>query len=126
MAGLKLHIIDRRFTIHKLDQQDPIPITITKSPVYWLARTEDELSIVCESSIDVPGSEKNEGWSCIKISGPLAFDLTGILSGIALVLASASISIFALSTFNTDYILVKSGQLEMARKVLTDKNYHFE
>jgi hypothetical protein len=71
-------------------------------------------------------SEKSEsGWSCIKIAGVLDFSLTGVLANISSVLAEAEISIFAISTYDTDYILVKSEKLQPARKVLLVSGYTF-
>ena len=71
-------------------------------------------------------SERSETeWSCIKFIGPLDFSLTGIIAEISAVLAKAEISIFAISTFDTDYILVKSVELEAAKKVLQQAGYTF-
>jgi hypothetical protein len=66
------------------------------------------------------------GWSCIQILGPLDFSLTGILADISSVLAKAEISIFAISTFDTDYILVKSEKLQAAKKALQQAEYRFK
>ena len=84
------------------------------------------MSVVCSSSV-ILNSEKSEtGWSCIKVIGPLDFSLTGILSDISVILAKAKISIFAISTFDTDYILVKSEKLQAAKKVLKQAKYAFK
>jgi len=75
----------------------------------------------------LPGSNISEtGWSCIKVLGPLDFSLTGILADISAVLAKASVSIFAISTFDTDYVLVKSEKLPVARNALQKAGYTFE
>ena len=66
------------------------------------------------------------GWSCLKIAGPLDFSLTGILADISTVLAEAEISIFAISTFDTDYILVKSEKLPYAKAALLASGYTFK
>ena len=67
----------------------------------------------------------DDGWSCLKVIGPLDFSLTGILADITVVLAKAGISIFAISTFNTDYIMLKSASLENAKKVLRMAEHTF-
>jgi len=64
------------------------------------------------------GWEAEIGWRCLKVLGPLDFSLTGILASLAVPLAEASVSIFAMSTYNTDYILVREGDLEKAKQVL--------
>lgn len=86
--------------------------------------TEDELSVVCDSNnvpSDVIASE--EGWRGFKIVGELDFALVGILSRISTLLADEGISIFALSTYNTDYILIKEIALDNAITTLTNNNY---
>jgi hypothetical protein len=81
---------------------------------------------VCEQK-NVPGDVKVESdWRAIKVSGPLDFALTGILASIANPLAAAKISIFAISTFDTDYVLVKSSKLDQAKRCLVDGGFRFE
>ena len=84
--------------------------------VIWGAlRTRDELSIVIPSDrVPEPltGAKVETGWACLHVKGPLVFELVGIMSSITVPLAKAGISIFALSTYDTDYILVKKDQLE--------------
>ena len=83
-----------------------------------LTRTADELSIVCAEE-RVPGDVQAErGWRAFKVLGPLDFALTGILAGLAAPLAEAGISLFALSTYDTDYILVRAADLERALAAL--------
>ena len=122
---LKLDILDGSFSIHRLSPNDEIPDHLFQSPFYSVTRTNEELSIVCSSSIHL-GSERSEtGWSCMRILGPLDFSLVGILANISSVLAKAEISIFAISAFDTDYILVKSEKLQAARRALQQAGYTF-
>jgi hypothetical protein len=83
-----------------------------------ITRTRDELSIVCESSRIPAGIDAEFGWRCIKVDGPLDFSLVGVLSSLAEPLARAGIPIFAISTFDTDYVLVKTANLEGAMAAL--------
>ncbi len=78
------------------------------SGFYSITNTRDEYSIVCEQNIVPSEVTANHGWRAFKVDGVLDFSLTGILYQLAKPLAEANISIFAISTFNTDYILVKS------------------
>jgi len=105
---LKLSILEDLFTIHRFPSDHEIPKQIYKSQFYSISKTENELSIVCSSSILLDSESSETGWSCIKVLGPLDFSLTGILADISAVLAKSEVSIFAISTFDTDYILVKS------------------
>ena len=79
-----------------------------------VTRTPDELSVICDAK-EVPEEVQAErGWRCLRVAGTLEFHLTGILASLASPLAEAGISIFALSTFDTDYLLVKEDVLELA------------
>ena len=83
---------------------------VTETPICGMLRTKDELSVVLPSEnipTDLKDVKTEGGWGCLKIEGPLDFALVGILSSISEPLAAAEISIFALSTYDTDYILVK-------------------
>jgi hypothetical protein len=122
---LQLSILENFFTIHRFPPNHKIPNQVYESEFYSISKTEDELSIVCSSSTQL-NSEKTEiGWSAIKIMGPLDFSLTGVLAKISAVLAEAEISIFAVSTFDTDYILVKSDKLPVAKESLLASGYTF-
>lgn len=92
----------------------------------FTARTDEEFSLVCPTEI-VPKNtlSRVDGWRAMRIVGQLDFSLVGILSRIASILADEKISIFAISTFNTDYILVKSDTLEKAVLSLTSRGYMF-
>ena len=89
-------------------------------------KTENELSLVCSEVIEVQSLQSSKGWKCIKVAGPLDFNLTGILTGISDILAKANISIFAISTFDTDYLLVRTQDLSSARTKLRQAGYKFK
>jgi len=126
MPKLTLKILENQLTIYKFKPTETIPPAVFGSKFYCVVRTDEELSIVCDSSIELVGSERNGGWSCLKVLGPLDFSLSGVLSGISSVMASSSISIFAISTFDTDYILVKFEELENAVRALREAGYEVE
>jgi hypothetical protein len=123
---LKLSILEDLFTFHRFPPDHKIPKKIYESQFYSISKTEDELSIVCSSSILLDSESSETGWSCIKVLGPLDFSLTGILADISAVLAKAEVSIFAISTFDTDYILVKSEKLPVANEALQKAGYTFK
>ena len=125
-ANLVLSVLFETFTIHKLPPDASIPEEILKSTYYRVSKTENELSLVCSEVIEVQSLQSSKGWKCIKVKGPLDFNLTGILAGISDILAQANISIFAISTFDTDYILVRSQDLSSARTQLKKAGYKFE
>jgi hypothetical protein len=115
---MKLQILENSFAVCRLEPNSIIPNWALASPFFSLSRTEAELSVVCEESL-VPIEIRSEtGWRILKVVGTLDFSLTGILASIANPLAEAKISIFSISTFDTDYVLVKDVSLDLACKVL--------
>lgn len=101
----------------------PIPAIVLVQPFWSLTRTAEELSIVLPEEVDLPGAVVEGGWRALQVAGVLDFSLTGILAGISGVLAQANISMFALSTYNTDYILVRAEKLEAAVAALQQAGY---
>ena len=92
--------------------------------LYFIGRTDEELSLVCPTkSVPENTNERDDGWRGFRIQGILDFSLIGILSKISAILADNKIGIFAVSTFNTDYILVKEENFDKALKVLADAGY---
>lgn len=104
--------------IVRLDVSCDIPLWATSQNFFSITKTHEELSIVCPENCVPPDVKVEKGWGCFKVEGPLDFGLTGILSSLTKPLAQAQISIFALSTFDTDYIMVKKENLEKAKTVL--------
>lgn len=91
---------------------------------FFISRTDEELSLVCRTE-DVPerALERDDGWRGFRIEGVLDFSLIGILSKLSAVLAENGIGIFAVSTFNTDYILVKEENFDRTMDVLAAAGY---
>ena len=90
----------------------------------FIARTDEEISLVCETGKAPADTEAREdGWAGFRVEGTLEFSLTGILSGITGILAENGISIFAVSTYNTDYILVKKYNAGNAAAALAAAGY---
>ena len=125
-VNLVLSVLSDTFTIHKLSLDASIPKEIMKSNYCSVSKTENELSVVCSEVIEVQSLQSSIGWKCIKVKGPLDFNLTGILAGISDILTKGNISIFAISTFDTDYILIRSQDLSSARNKLRKAGYKFE
>ena len=116
--SLTLSLLSEIFAVCRFDSRALIPSWVTNGDSFSLTRTPDELSIVCRQN-DVPNNIHCEpDWRCLKIQGPLDFSLTGILAALATPLANAVISIFAISTFDTDYLMVKENKLKQAIDVL--------
>ena len=113
-------IIDK-LTVCKVADISNIDLT---ADFFFIGRTDEELSLVCKTK-DVPLQtvERDDGWRGFRIQGVLDFSLIGILSKLSGILAENKIGIFAVSTYNTDYILVKEENYERALSVLASKGY---
>lgn len=118
-----LAVMEETFSIHSFDLDSTIPQAVYQCDVFFIAKTHDELSIVCPSTLELESNEQEHGWAALEMLGPLGFSMTGILSNISGVLAKAKISIFAISTFDTDYILVKQTCLAQAISELSQSGY---
>ncbi|QAA35058.1 ACT domain-containing protein [Clostridium manihotivorum] len=120
---LTMKLIDKRYGVCRLERDEAIPIWAQKGDFFSITRTYEELSIVCDEA-NIPDEVKCEkDWRVLKIEGPLDFSLIGILASISTILAQQSISIFAISTYDTDYILVKNKDIDKSVETLIAKNY---
>ena len=118
---MTLRILPDNLTICKVSSITDIDFS---SCLYFVGRTFEEISLVCRRE-DTPlnTTEREDGWRAFYVEGPLDFSLTGVLSKISTVLAENGIPIFAVSTFNTDYILVKAEKREEAMEALENAGY---
>src|SRR5258708_33262857 len=117
---LALEILDGELAVVRLDPAAPLPAWLdwSASPFVSATRTADELSIVCAGGLVPAAARAERGWRAVKVRGPLGFALTGILRSLLAPLAEAGLSVFALSTFDTDYVLVRASDLARARALL--------
>lgn len=122
---LTMSVLDGTFAICRLRNEEGVPPWAVNSGFFSVTRTMDELSVVCPQENVPEGICCEKEWRCLKVEGPLDFSLTGILSSLALPLARSGISIFALSTYDTDYLLVKENQLQRAIFVLSREACQF-
>src|SRR6267142_1708278 len=110
----ELTLLPERFAISRLVADAPIPAWATQGPFFSVTRTGDELSIVSELSRVPVGVQSQPGWRVFKVHGPFVLSEIGVLATLATPLAEARISLFAVSTFDTDYLLLASETLPAA------------
>jgi uncharacterized protein len=121
--ALTLFVLPDVLAICRLAADAPIPSWVTRRDFFSITWTRDELSIVCAQR-DVPADARCErDWRALRVEGPLDFALTGVLASLAAPLADAGIGIFAISTFDTDYLLVKETNLQHATAVLSQAGH---
>ncbi len=121
--NLTLLLLPDRLSVCQLSPDSPLPNWAEGKNILSFTRTADELSIICESSSVPENIIAERGWRALKIQGPLDFSLVGILKELTAALASAEISIFAISTYNTDYVLLKEMNLLKGKQTLFQAGY---
>jgi uncharacterized protein len=125
MAVLTLREFQESYSISRLGAHVPIPEWADGPGFVTVSRTSDELSIVCLSD-RVPDGVKSDGpWSCFQLIGPFDLTLTGIAVRIVTPVSNAGIGFLFVTTFDTDYLLVKQAQNILARSVLMDAGFLF-
>ena len=111
-----LELLPMPFTVC---QTEEMPLEALSAPFAFFARTDEELSLVCpESQCPARTLNREDGWRCLRVQGSLDFSLVGILARIAGCLAEAKVPIFAVSTYNTDYVLFRQQFLNQALDAL--------
>lgn len=119
-----LSILPESLAICRLDPQTSCPEWANAGSLSSITRTTEELSILCPQEHVPEGVMADRDWRALKIQGPLDFAMVGVLSELAGLLAAAKVSIFAISTFETDYILVKADKLRRAIEALRIAGHH--
>ena len=122
----KLDLLPDVYAVCRLDKDAPVPDWATRGIFSSITRTAGELSVVCPDARVAAGVKKESGWKVLMVEGPLDLSLTGVLASLTGPLAREGISVFALSTYDTDYLLVKQEQLEQAIEVLRAEGYDVE
>ena len=118
---MKLKKLPGELTVCKLTSTDSVDLS---AGFYFIGRTDEEISLVCRTECVPENTEKREdGWRAFRIEGTLDFSLVGILAKISGILAENGIGIFAVSTYNTDYILVKADRFDRTVQVLEEAGY---
>ncbi len=125
MTSLTLAVLPERLAICRLAADAPLPGWLVRARFWSLTRTDEELSIVLPEEMVEAGWQAEAGYRALQVLGPLDLSLIGVLASLAVPLAAAGVSIFALSTYDTDYVLVKEGDLEKAEQALLASGHVF-
>ncbi len=116
--NLTLLILPDTLAICRLPPDAPVPQRPEGARFWSVTCTNEETSVVLPEGLVPAQWVAERGWRCLKVVGPLDFALTGILASLVVPLAEADVSIFAISTYDTDYVLVKDDSLEKAKQTL--------
>jgi hypothetical protein len=117
-AQRTLLALEGTYAVCSLDGAFPIPPWATAGAFFSITRTADELSVVCPQEAVPEGIACERGWCCLRVAGTIPFSAVGVLTALTAPLAEAGISLFAISTFDTDYLLVKENDFEAALAAL--------
>ncbi len=123
---LRFHVRPERLAVCRLAPDTLPPAWALQGSFYSITRTPDELSIVCAESAVPDGTRCEKDWACLQLAGPFDFGLTGILEAFLRPLAEASVPIFALSTFDTDWVLIPAVREADALRALATAGHHVE
>ncbi len=113
-APQTLCLLDPAFAIYRLDPRADLPPWLPRGQLTSVTRTTSELSIVCPQQAVAEGVRCEPGWRALEVQGPLEFSLVGVVASLTQPLAEAGVSVFVLSTFDTDYVLVREADLPKA------------
>lgn len=123
MPTLRLEFLPGLYAIHRLPPDTPLPPLPGPPAFTTVSRSAEELSVLCPSEMQLDSQQSMGGFVCLRVSGTLDFSLIGILADLTQCLAQASVSVFAVSTFDTDYLLVQADQREAAIQALQDAGH---
>jgi predicted glycoside hydrolase/deacetylase ChbG (UPF0249 family) len=118
LGRLEIEILPGRHAVCRLPADHPWPLPPGEAGLFSITRTADELSVVCLESRAPGGARVEGGWRCLRVRGPLDLALVGVMASLTRCLADAGVSLFALSTFDTDLLLVREADLERAASAL--------
>ncbi len=116
---LTLHRLPGRWAVCRLAADAPLPAWALAGAWFSVTRTADELSVVCAEAEAPETGQAERGWLALRVAGPLDFGLVGVLAALAGPLAQAGVSLFAVSTYDTDYVLIKAEREAEAVRALT-------
>jgi len=124
IPNLSLTLLAGKLAVCQLPATAQIPDWAYSGEMSVIVRTRDELSIVCEQHFVPVQIRAEKNWRAFKVRGPLDFSQVGVLAALAQSLAQAQVSIFAISTFDTDYVLVKEHSIDLAVQALRQSGFH--
>ncbi len=123
MSYRQFRVLPERFSIHQLQPRATVPLAVFDASMYSIVRTSAGLTIVVPEEVPIDSMATQAAWRVLGLMGPLDFALTGILADLTGVLAEAQVSVFALSTYDTDWVLVRARDLAHALTALKAAGY---
>jgi uncharacterized protein len=122
---MELEILEQPLAVVRLSPDEPLPTWVLDARFFSITRSDDELSIFCDETVVPDGLDTTCGWRAFRVAGTLDLELTGIISQLAMPLAVRQISIFSISTHDTDYMVVRQDHLDDAMAALQRAGHVF-
>jgi hypothetical protein len=122
MKSMELAVLPDRLAICRLPKDAPIPQWAVAGDFFAIVRAGEELSIVCPDGHPPAETEADSGWRALKVQGPVSLSEIGVVAALTAPLAEAGIPVFLISTYDTDYLLVKEAKLSRAVRVLSSRH----
>jgi len=123
---LTLAVLPDVIAVCRLEAGSAIPAWATSGRLFSITRTDDELAVVCLEALVPAGVRCERDWRCLRVAGPIPFSAVGVLAALVAPLAEAGISVFSVSTFDTDYLLVKASDLDKTIAVLRETGHEVQ
>jgi hypothetical protein len=121
--SLEFTLLEADLAVCRLERSSPLPAWAMGGPFVSITRTADELSVICPGDAVPAGIVSAPGWRCLKLEGPFDFSATGLVSAFSGLLARAGISLMVVCTYDTDYLLVRSPDLDRTIACLEKGGY---
>ncbi len=123
---MDLRVLPERLCVCRLAVDSPWPSPPADRSFYSVTRTEAEVSVVCTEDAAPAGARVENDWRALEVAGPLDFPMVGVMASLTAPLADVDVSVFVVSTYDTDYVLVHAAALERAVAALREAGHHVE
>ena len=121
-----MKLLEPEFSVVKLSAESEVPAWVLRSDVYFLSKTSDELSIMCPRSGAPDNVQRSDGWRCLRVDVELGFEQIGVVATVSTPVANAGISLFLVSTYDRDYVLVHQENLTRALQAYEESGFSVE
>jgi len=125
-TGLRMQVLRESFAVCQLERDEPIPAWAEATDFLCIVRTQDELSIISVDSGIPPNVRSERGWRALRVVSDLDFSMSGVLASLLSPLADAGIGVLVVSTYKTDYVMVKDNSMVRAGEILSEHDHVVE
>ncbi|MBA66202.1 MAG: hypothetical protein CMG55_10425 [Candidatus Marinimicrobia bacterium] len=125
MALLSLKILETEYSIYQFSEKHQVPDTIFDSEFLSISYAVDEITVICQSNLEINSKVGDGDWTCIQLVGEFDLEIKGVWAKITSIVAEAGSPVLAITTYNTDYFLVKTASLNGVKELFKKNNFKF-